>query len=46
MVEKIFIEVLGLEEGRENMNWFLIIQMNSETYSSEFFVEQYLFLAK
>lgn len=30
---KIFIEVQCLEEERENLNWFLIIQVNSENYS-------------
>lgn len=33
MVRKIFIEVQCLEEEREKLNWFLIIQVNSETYS-------------
>lgn len=35
MLWKIFIEILGLEEGIENLNCFLIIQVNSESYSSE-----------
>lgn len=39
------MEVAHLEKGKENLIWILIIQGDSEIFSSQFFVEGCLLLA-